>query len=81
MSINAFSARPVGKSVGAAAISLVITLTVFVIIFVAFLVAPLILLAIAFLAFLVMRPRPTRTEAAQPGSTTATAGGFGAGAR
>lgn len=80
MSINAFSSRPVGKSVGAAGVGIIVTLAIFVIVFVAFLIAPLILLGVAFLAYLVMRPRQGRTEVVQPGDPAAP-GGFGAGTR
>lgn len=81
MSINAFSSRPAGKSVGAAGVGLIVTLAIFVVVFVAFLIAPLLLLAVAFLAYLVMRPRQARTEVAQSGDSPATPGGFGAGTR
>jgi len=80
MSINAFSSRPAGKSVGAAGVGLIVTLAIFVVVFVAFLIAPLILLAVAFLAYLVMRPRPARTEVVQSADSP-TPGGFGAGTR
>ena len=80
MSINAFSSRPVGKSVGAAGVGIIVTLAIFVVVFVAFLIAPLLLLGVAFLAYLVMRPRPARTDVVQPGDPAAP-GGFGAGTR
>lgn len=81
MSINAFSSRPAGKSVGAAGVGLIVTLAIFVVAFVAFLIAPLILLGVAFLAYLVMRPRQARTEVVQSGDSSTAPGGFGAGTR
>lgn len=81
MSVNAFSSRPAGKSVGAAGVGLIVTLAIFVVVFVAFLIAPLILLGLAFIAYLVMRPRQQRNEAAEPADASTSPGGFGAGAR
>lgn len=82
MSVNAFGSQPAGKSVGAAGVGLIVTLAIFVIVFVAFLIAPLIVLALAFLAYLVMRPRQARngspTEATEAGTSPT---GFGAGTR
>lgn len=81
MSVNTFSARPARKSVGAAGVGLLVTLAIFVVVFVAFLIAPLILLGVAFLAYLVMRPRQARTELVQSGDAPAAPGGFGTGTR
>ncbi len=82
MSVNAFGSQPMGKSVGAAGVGMIVTLAIFVVVFVAFLIAPLIVLALAFLAYLVMRPRQTRAgapgEDADAGSSPT---GFGAGTR
>ena len=79
MSVNVFNSRPAGKSVGAAGVGLIVTLAIFVVVFVAFLIAPLLLLGVAFLAYLVMRPRPARTEVAESPDAPPAAGGFGAG--
>ncbi len=81
MTINAFSSRPAGKSVGAAGVGLIVTLAIFVVVFVAFLIAPLVLLGVAFLAYLVMRPRQARTEVVRDGDSSIAPGGFGAGTR
>lgn len=81
MSVNAFASRPAGKSIGAAGVGLIATLAIFVVVFVAFLVAPLILLGVAFIAYLVMRPRQTRPERSRNTDGTVEPTGFGAGAR
>lgn len=80
MSVQTSASRPAGKSVGAALLGLVVTLAVFVIVFLAFLVAPLLLLGVAFLAYLAMRPRSERPAAGGSSSPAGTAAhGFGAG--
>lgn len=81
MSANAIGSRPTGKSVGAAGVGLVVTLVTFVLVFVAFLIAPLLLLALAFVAYLVMRPRQARRDGPGADDGPASLTGFGAGAR
>lgn len=70
-------------SVGAGVLGLVVTLVVFAVVFVGFLIAPLVALGLAFLAYLVMRPRH---RSAAPGGDSEPGGlvvrspsGFGAG--
>ena len=82
MSVQTSASRPAGKSVGAATLGLLVTLAIFVVVFLAFLVAPLILLALAGLVYLVVRPRAARTSTASGSgvaSSETTAHGFGAG--
>lgn len=84
MSVNAFASRPAPKSIGAAAGGLLVTLFIFVVVFVAFLIAPLLLLLVAFIAYLVMRPRPSRNErvvVVDGVEAPIEPSGFGAGAR
>lgn len=83
MSVNAFGSQPAGKSIGAAAGGILVTLLIFVVVFVAFLIAPLLLLLVAFIVFLVMRPRPSRATrtTADGGETVVEPSGFGAGTR
>lgn len=83
MSVNAFSSRPAGKSIGAAGVGLLTTLLIFVVVFVAFLIAPLLLLALALVAYFVMRPRQSRPERTtfDNGDGPVEPSGFGAGAR
>ena len=82
MSVQTSASRPAGKSVGAAVVGLVVTLAVFVGVFLAFLVAPLLLLAVAFLGYTVMRPRADRHRATGPASASGVSThGFGAGAQ
>lgn len=80
MSVQTSASRPAGKSVGGAAVGVIVTLLIFVFVFLGFLIAPLLALAVAFLAYTVMRPRANRTESSGPSSATGTsAHGFGAG--
>lgn len=82
MSVQTSASRPAGKSVGAATVGLVVTLVIFVGVFLAFLIAPLILLGVAFLAYMIMRPRADRTQASGPAGTSGVSNhGFGAGAQ
>jgi hypothetical protein len=82
MSVQTSASRPAGKSVGAATIGLLVTLLVFVGVFLAFLIAPLLLLAVAFVGYLVMRPRGGTSPAGGPGSSAGVSNhGFGAGTR
>jgi phosphate/sulfate permease len=85
MSVQASPSRPATKSVGAAFVDIVLTLVVFVVVLLSFLIAPLVALAVAYLAYAVMRPRGKKKAeaAAAPGARTGRAGsahGFGAGA-
>lgn len=80
MSVQTSASRPAGKSVGAATLGLVVTLAIFVVVFLAFLIAPLILLGVAFVAYMIMRPRSAKTTSSGPAASTGTAAhGFGAG--
>lgn len=84
MSVSALSSRRADKSIGAAVVGLVGTLLIFVLVFVAFLIAPLMLLAVAYVAYLVMRPRqprPARGPTADHGDVPVEPSSFGAGAR
>ncbi|MBC7631258.1 hypothetical protein [Aeromicrobium sp.] len=80
MSVQTSASRPAGKSVGAATVGLVITLTIFVVVFLAFLLAPMILLGVAFLAYVIMRPRADKSTSTGPSQATGMAShGFGSG--
>ena len=82
MSVQTSTSRPAGKSAGAAIVGLLITLAIFVIVFLAFLLAPLLLLGVAFIAYLALRPRTDKTKSAGPSSAAGvSAHGFGAGAQ
>ena len=82
MTINAFGARPAGKSVASAFFGLLGTLTIFIVSFTFFLISPFLLMVTAYLLYLVMRPRQTRKDdTVAPGEGgSAAATGFGAGA-
>ena len=85
MSVQASSPRRATKSVGAAFVGLLITLVLCTAVLLAFLIAPLVALALAYLAFVLWRPRSKKNAApAAPGEqsqrTGAVAHGFGAGA-
>jgi len=57
-----------------------VTLASFVVVFLAVLIAPLILLGVAFVAFMIRRPRSERTQSSGPVASSGTAAhGFGAG--
>lgn len=58
MSVHQTASRPAGASAGAVTLGLVLTLATFVMVFLAFLLAPILLLGVALVAYLVMRPRP-----------------------
>lgn len=80
MSVQTSAARPAGKSVGAATVGLVVTLIIFVVVFLAFLIAPLILLGLAFVGYMIMRPRADKTTSTGPGAASGVSNhGFGAG--
>ncbi len=80
MSVQTTASRPAGKSAGAAAVGVILTLAIFVLIFLSFLVAPLLVLAAAFLAYAVMRPRADKGPASGPAAAPGRAAhGFGAG--
>ncbi|WP_343907024.1 hypothetical protein [Nocardioides aquiterrae] len=64
---------------------ILLTLVVFVVVLLAFLIAPLVALAVAYLAYVVIRPRGRKKAAAAaapgtPAGRTGSAHGFGAGA-
>ena len=81
MSVQTTTSRPAGKSVGAATVGLVVSLVVFVVVFVAFLIAPLAVLLLAYLAYVVMRPRAARSTSAGPATPAGSAAqNFGSGA-
>lgn len=82
MTINAFGARPAGKSVASAFFGILGTLAIFVVSFTFFVISPFLLMIVAYVLYLVMRPRPTRKDdAGAPGEGGAqSATGFGAGA-
>ena len=84
MSVQASPSRPATKSVGAAFVDILLTLVIFVVVLLSFLIAPLLALAVAYLAYVVLRPRGNKKAAANgaPGARTGPAGsahGFGAG--
>jgi hypothetical protein len=92
MSMHASSTRPAAKSIGAAFVDVVLTLVILVVVFLTFLIAPLVALALAYLAYAVIRPRGKKKPVARPGqsgspgqprspgqSGQAAAYGFGAG--
>lgn len=81
MSVQTSASRPAGKSVGAAAVGLVVTLAIFVAVFLAFLLAPLILLGVAFLGYMVVRPRSDKNHSSGPSGHGQVNHGFGAGAQ
>jgi hypothetical protein len=64
MSVQASSSRPASKSIGAAFVDLLLTLVIFIVVLLAFLIAPLLALALAYLCYVVWRPR---TKGARPG--------------
>ena len=80
MSVQTSASRPAGKSVGAATVGLVVTLIIFVGVFLAFLIAPLILLGVALVGYMIMRPRADKTTSSGPGASSGVSNhGFGAG--
>ena len=80
MSVQTSASRPAGKSVGAATVGLVVTLIIFVGVFLAFLIAPLILLGVAFVGYMIMRPRADRATSSGPAASSGVSNhGFGAG--
>ena len=89
MSVQPSAARPTSTSVGAAVLGLVLTLAAFVLTFLAFVTVPLLLFAVALVAYLVLRPRGGRagtgsasSTVVAPSSGTITAPGrFGSGTR
>jgi threonine/homoserine/homoserine lactone efflux protein len=86
MSVQASSPRRATKSIGAAFVELLITLVLCIAVLLAFLIAPLVALGLAYLAYVVWRPRSKRNVApAAPGEpqqqrSAGVAHGFGAGA-
>lgn len=90
MSVQASPSRPAAKSIGAAFVDILLTLVIFVLAFLAFLIAPLLALAVAYLAYAVMRPRNKKKaqqsaalggggSAGGTGKRPVAAHGFGAG--
>ena len=80
MSVQASPSRPAAKSIGAAFVDILLTLVIFVLAFLAFLIAPLLALAVAYLAYAVMRPRnkkKAQQSAALGGGGGGAAGGTG----
>lgn len=84
MTVQASSSRSATKSIGAAFVNLLITLVICIAILLAFLIAPLVALGLAYLAYVVWRPRSKKSnepaapgEPRQPGTASH---GFGAGA-
>ena len=91
MSMQASSPRRATKSIGAAFIELLITLVICTAVLLAFLIAPLVALALAYLAYVVWRPRSKGArpgisavapsgESAQQQRSAGVAHGFGSGA-
>lgn len=87
MSVQSSTSRPATKSIGAAFVDILLTLAILVVTFLAFLIAPLLVLAVAYLAYVVLRPRGRKKASAAPHggsgpgqSPAASAHGFGAGA-
>lgn len=84
MAVQVSAARPGSKSVGAAAVGIVVTLLVFVAVFIGFLLAPLLVLLLAFLGWSAARARGDRGSAPAPAAHVddeAAAHGFGTGTR
>jgi phage shock protein PspC (stress-responsive transcriptional regulator) len=82
MSVHASPSRPAAKSIGAAFVDIMLTLVILVVVLLAFLIAPLVALAVAYLAYAVMRPRGKKKAAAASGGSAGPAAashGFGAG--
>jgi phosphate/sulfate permease len=68
MSVQPSPSRPATKSIGAAFVDIVLTLAILVVVFLAFLIAPLVALAVAYLAYSVIRPRANkRRTTGRPG--------------
>lgn len=74
MSLQMGSSRPATKSVGAAVVGMVVTLVILVVALLSFLIAPLVALAVAYLAYAVMRTRSNNKRTVTPASPTSTAG-------
>jgi hypothetical protein len=82
MAVQTSAARPGGRSLGAATVGLVVTLVGLVVVLVSFLLAPLALLGVALVAYLLLRPRSGRTSTSGRGAAPAVPRhGFGAGTR
>ena len=85
MAVQAGSSRSATKSIGAAFINLLLTLVIFIVVLLAFLIAPLVALGLAYLCYVVWRPRGKKTEATAAGAAAGEprrpgpAHGFGAG--
>ena len=85
MTVQAGSSRSATKSIGAAVVNLLITLGGCIAILLAFLIAPLVALGLAYLAYVVWRPRSKKSSNApaapgEPRQRGTASHGFGAGA-
>lgn len=91
MSVQPSAARPTATPVGAAVLGLLLTLAAFVVTILAFVTVPLLLFAVALVAYLLLRPRGRRASTAATATTsgpsapaqepTVAPGRFGSGAR
>ena len=83
MSVQASPSRPAAKSIGAAFVDIVLTLVILVVVMLSFLIAPLLALAVAYLVYVVLRPRGKKKSAASADGSAAgppaSSHGFGAG--
>ncbi len=80
MSVQASPSRPATKSIGAAVVSIVLTLAILVVVFLSFLIAPLLVLALAYLAYAVLRPGNRRRATAATPPAAGSSGSTHAGA-
>jgi hypothetical protein len=78
MSVQTSPSRPATKSIGAAFVDILLTLAILVVVILSFLIAPLVALAVAYLAYVVLRPR-ARKRSSAPVGLNGPAAGFGAG--
>lgn len=82
MTVHAGSARPQRMSIGTATLRVFVTLALFLLIFIPFLIAPLLLLGVGYLVYVVWRSRGSRprSSSSEPGTPASpSASGFGAG--
>ena len=89
MTVQTSPSRPPTKSVGAAFVGILLTLAIFATVMLSFLIAPLAVLLLAYLAFMMFRgrgkkrgpePAPGCTPGAAPEAHRPTGHGFGSGA-
>lgn len=78
MSVQPSAARPTATPVGVAVLGLLLTLAVFVVAVLAFVTVPLLLFAVALVAYLLLRPRGGRRPGTATGPGTAGPGATGA---